>query len=53
MLEAYGWYFHKANGSHHHFKHPSKKGNVTVPHPRKNIPTKTVKSILQQAGIIV
>lgn len=51
ILEADGWYFFKANGSHNHFKHPSKKGKVTVPHPRKDIPIKTVKSILQQAGI--
>ncbi|KAB3524918.1 type II toxin-antitoxin system HicA family toxin [Alkaliphilus serpentinus] len=51
ILEADGWYFFKANGSHNHFKHPSKKGKVTVPHPRKDIPIKTVKSIFLQAGI--
>ncbi|WP_322789224.1 type II toxin-antitoxin system HicA family toxin [Carboxydothermus ferrireducens] len=38
-------------GEHHQFKHPVKKGKVTVPHPKKNIPIKTVKSILKQAGI--
>lgn len=51
LLEADGWYFHRAVGSHNHFKHPTKKGKVTVPHPRKDLPVKTVKSILQQAGI--
>lgn len=51
ILEADGWYFYKATGSHNHFKHPSKKGKVTIPHPKKDFPPKTVKSILQQAGI--
>jgi predicted RNA binding protein YcfA (HicA-like mRNA interferase family) len=51
ILETDGWCFHKANGSHHHFVHPSKKGKVTIPHPKKDLPSKTVKSILRQAGI--
>ncbi|MDJ0552335.1 MAG: type II toxin-antitoxin system HicA family toxin, partial [Microcystis sp. M49637_WE12] len=38
-------------GSHHHFKHPHKKGKVTVPHPKKDIPLKTLISIEKQAGI--
>ncbi|MBS4030906.1 MAG: type II toxin-antitoxin system HicA family toxin [Clostridiales bacterium] len=52
ILNQNGWYFYKANGSHHHFKHPTKKGKVTIPHPRKSIPIKTVISIFQQAEII-
>jgi predicted RNA binding protein YcfA (HicA-like mRNA interferase family) len=31
-LEADGWYFVGASGSHHHFKHPTKPGKVTLPH---------------------
>ncbi|MCD5407210.1 MAG: type II toxin-antitoxin system HicA family toxin [Desulfotomaculum sp.] len=38
-------------GSHYYFKHSVKKGLVTIPHPRKNIPIKTAKSILMQAGL--
>lgn len=38
-------------GDHHHFKHPTKKGKVTVTHPIKDTPIKTVKSIFKQAGI--
>jgi predicted RNA binding protein YcfA (HicA-like mRNA interferase family) len=53
ILQADGWCFYKANGSHHHFRHPIKKGKVTVPHPRKDLPAKTVKGIFQQAGIII
>ncbi|HFL3251971.1 TPA: type II toxin-antitoxin system HicA family toxin [Clostridioides difficile] len=38
-------------GDHHQFKHPIKKGKVTVPHPKKDLPIRTVKSIFKQAGI--
>lgn len=46
-----GWYFVRAAGDHHQFKHPTKPGKVTIPHPKKDIPMKTVKSILKQAGL--
>lgn len=51
ILEADGWYFVSAKGSHHHFKHPVKSGRVTVPHPKKDLPQPTVKSIFKQAGL--
>ncbi len=51
MIEADGWVLIRTKGSHHHFKHPSKKGLVTIPHPKKDIPLGTVKSILKQAGL--
>lgn len=51
MVEADGWCLVRTKGSHHHFKHPSKVGLVTIPHPKKDIPIKTVKSILKQAGL--
>ncbi len=51
ILKAHGWYFYKANGSHHHYKHPIENNKVTIPHPKKNIPSKTVISILKQAKI--
>ncbi len=38
-------------GSHHYYKHSTKKGLVTIPHPKKNIPIKTVKTIFEQASI--
>ncbi|MDJ0527334.1 MAG: type II toxin-antitoxin system HicA family toxin [Microcystis sp. M53603_WE2] len=46
-----GWYQVGTTGSHHHFKHPHKKGKVTVPHPKKDIPLKTLISIEKQASI--
>jgi predicted RNA binding protein YcfA (HicA-like mRNA interferase family) len=50
-LEADGWYFVGASGSHHHFKHPTKPGKVTLPHPRKDLHPKTLKSIYRQAQL--
>jgi len=41
----------RANGSHHHFRHASKPGTVTVPHPVKDLRKGTLKSIERQAGI--
>ncbi|UDE99477.1 type II toxin-antitoxin system HicA family toxin [Acinetobacter pittii] len=51
MIEADGWYLVRVKGSHHHFKHPTKGGLVTIPHPKKDLPNGTVKSILKQAGL--
>ncbi|UXY51997.1 MULTISPECIES: type II toxin-antitoxin system HicA family toxin [Pseudomonas] len=47
-----GWYEVDVKGSHHQFKHPSKPGRVTVPHPRSDLPIGTVRSILKQAGLL-
>ncbi len=52
LLKADGWQFMVATGSHHHFKHGSKPGKVTVPHPKKDLPVGTVRSILRQAGLL-
>lgn len=49
-LKAEGWELDRVNGSHHTFKHPSKPGLCTVPHPRKDFPKGTLLSIQKQAG---
>jgi predicted RNA binding protein YcfA (HicA-like mRNA interferase family) len=50
-LKKEGWYPLKSNsGDHHQFKHPTLPGKVTVDHPRKDLPWKTVQSIYRQAG---
>lgn len=46
-----GWYEVAHAGSHKQFKHRSKAGRVTVPHPKRDIPLGTLKSIEKQAGI--
>ena len=51
LLKADGWYVFNIRGSHHQFKHPSKPGKVTVPHPKADLPIGTVKSIFKQAGL--
>jgi predicted RNA binding protein YcfA (HicA-like mRNA interferase family) len=51
VLKRDGWSEVRAKGSHHHFKHPTKPGIVTVPHPKKDIPRGTLASIERQAGI--
>jgi predicted RNA binding protein YcfA (HicA-like mRNA interferase family) len=37
-------------GSHHKFVHPVSRRVVIVPHPRKDIPPGTVRSIYKAAG---
>lgn len=51
MLISDGWYEVNVVGSHHQFKHPAKKGRVTVKHPDKDIPVKTLKRIEEQSGL--
>jgi len=51
MLKRDGWKLVKTVGSHHQFKHPSKPSKVTVPHPKKDLPIGTAKSVLKQAGL--
>lgn len=51
LVESHGWVYFEAKGDHHHFKHPDKTGKVTVPHPKKDLTTGTVLSILRQAGL--
>jgi predicted RNA binding protein YcfA (HicA-like mRNA interferase family) len=50
-LELDGWERVAQKGSHVQFKHPTKKGRVTVPHPRKDVPIGTLRSVEKQASI--
>jgi predicted RNA binding protein YcfA (HicA-like mRNA interferase family) len=50
-LRAHGWIEVAQRGSHLQFKHPNRPGRVTVPHPRKDIPIGTLRSIEMQAGL--
>lgn len=51
MLKQDGWQEVRQAGSHLHFRHPSKPGAVTVPHPRKDLTIATIKSIERQSGV--
>ena len=50
-LKDDGWVEVSQVGSHVQLKHPGKPGRTTVPHPKKDLPPGTVKSIRAQAGI--
>ncbi|WP_417488779.1 type II toxin-antitoxin system HicA family toxin [Maricaulis sp.] len=47
-LEQDGFKLVQIVGSHHKFRKGDK--TVTVPHPKKNLPTGTVRAIYKQAG---
>ena len=51
LLQKDGWYEVSQAGSHKQLKHPTKKGRITVPHPNRDLPMGTLKSIEKQAGI--
>jgi predicted RNA binding protein YcfA (HicA-like mRNA interferase family) len=51
LLKEEGWQEVNHVGSHKQFKHPTRPGRVTVPHPNRDIPRGTLKSIEKQAGI--
>ena len=51
MLQDDGWYEVSCVGDHQQFKHPTKKGRVTVTHPKKDIPAGTVRNIEKQSGV--
>lgn len=53
ILKANGWVLLIVRGSHNYFVNPKKMalGKITVPHPKKDLPIKTVESIFKQAGL--
>ncbi len=51
MLKEDGWYKIGQEGSHRHFKHPTKKGKVTVnKKPSEVLGQEVLNSIFKQAG---
>jgi len=51
LLKAGDWQEVRVTGSHHHFRHTSRSGTVTVPHPVKDMPPGTLRSIERQSGV--
>ena len=52
ILLADGWYMVKQVGSHRQYKHPTKKGKVTIPFHKGDLDKGTAISIFNQANII-
>ena len=51
ILRRDGWKLKAVKGDHYQYVHPTKKGKVTGPHPKKDIPIRTLKNIEKQAGL--
>lgn len=50
-LKQDGWAEVRQEGSHIQFRHPTKPGTVTVPHPKADLAIGTLKSIEKQSGV--
>ena len=50
-IKAAGWFEVRQTGSHKQFRHPTRKGTVTVPHPKADLAKGTLKSISKQSGV--
>ena len=51
-IKAEGWVEARVTGSHHHFKHPSRPGLVTVPmHGNADLKIGVLRSIEKQSGV--
>ena len=51
ILKEDGWQLVAIAGDHHQFRHPTKPGRVTVPHPRNDIALPLLRSVYRQAGL--
>lgn len=49
-LKREGFVLVSTRGSHHKFRHLSSGRVVIVPHPRRDLPVGTLRSIARQAG---
>jgi predicted RNA binding protein YcfA (HicA-like mRNA interferase family) len=50
-LKANGWFEVAQTGSHVQFKHSTRTGRATVPHPKTDLPLGTLRSIEKQSGL--
>jgi len=50
-LAAAGWREVARKGSHVQFKHATIPGRVTLPHPKRDIPKGTLRSIERQSNL--
>jgi len=53
LIEADGWFRVGQTGSHVQFRHPTKLGRTTVPHPKRDFPIKTLIGIEKQSGVML
>lgn len=51
MLQRDGWLQVVQKGSHVQLNHPVQTGRVTAPHPGKDLPRGTLRSIEKRSGL--
>lgn len=52
MIEDDGWVLTRSRGSHRQYKHPTKRGLVTITgKPSSDVPRGTLNSVLRQASL--
>lgn len=51
IIKNDGWEYQYTRGSHFYYTHKTKKGKVTIPNHKGDIPRGTLNSILKQAGL--
>lgn len=51
VIKDDGWHLVDVSGSHYQYRHPTKKGKVTIPNHKGDINPRVVNSILKQAGL--
>ena len=51
QLRKSGWIEDRVVGSHHIFKHPTKPGHISVPHPKADHGKGLSYKLLKQAGL--
>ena len=51
QLTKEGWTLDRVAGSHHIFKHPTKPGHISVPHPKADLGKRLIHKLLKQAGL--
>ncbi|MBY8947966.1 type II toxin-antitoxin system HicA family toxin [Pseudomonas sp. SH10-3B] len=50
-LQEAGWVLDRVTGSHHIFTHRYNPYTIPVPHPNKDLPLGTIRSIRKRAGL--
>lgn len=50
-LIADGWTLRNVRGSHHVFRHPTKPGHISVPHPKKDLGKGLLRKLRRDAGL--
>lgn len=51
ILKKDGWEHQYTKGSHKQYKHPTKKGKVTIPFHKKDLKRGTLNKIMKDAGL--